>query len=151
MAKSPKATDIDADAVRKLAELLEETGLTEIEYSHDGWALRVSKGATAVAAQVPAAPLPVAATPDAGAGGDQGVPQGAVTSPMVGVAYTSPDPDSPPFVTEGETVKEGQTLLLVEAMKVFNQITAPRAGTVKKILVSSGTPVEFGEPLLILE
>ena len=149
MAKSPKATDIDADAVRKLAELLEETGLTEIEYSHDGWALRVSKGATAVAAQVPAAPLP-AAIADAGTG-EQGVPQGAVTSPMVGVAYTSPDPDSPAFVTEGETVKEGQTLLLVEAMKVFNQITAPRAGTVKKILVESGTPVEFGEPLLILE
>ena len=148
MAKSPKASDIDADAVRKLADLLNETGLTEIEYTYEDWSLRVSKGATAVAATVPAAAAPAAA--DSGAA-DQGVPAGAVTSPMVGVAYTSPDPDSPPFVTEGETVKEGQTLLLVEAMKVFNQITAPRAGTVKKILVSSGTPVEFGEPLLILE
>jgi acetyl-CoA carboxylase biotin carboxyl carrier protein len=149
MAKSPKATDIDADAVRKLAELLEETGLTEIEYTHDDWSLRVSKGATAVAA---AAPVPVAApAPAADAGGDQGVPAGAVTSPMVGVVYTSPDPDSPPFVKEGDSVKEGDTLMLVEAMKVFNQITAPRAGTVKKILVEGGTPVEFGEPLLILE
>lgn len=150
MAKSPKATDIDADAVRKLAELLEETGLTEIEYTHDDWSLRVSKGATAVAAT---APVPVAAAPATAAdgGGEQAIPQGAVTSPMVGVVYTSPDPDSPAFVSEGETVKEGQTLLLVEAMKVFNQITAPRAGTVKKILVESGTPVEFGEPLLILE
>jgi acetyl-CoA carboxylase biotin carboxyl carrier protein len=140
MAKSPKATDIDADAVRKLAELLEETGLTEIEYSHDGWALRVSKGATAVAAQVPASPLPAAAASDAGSG-DQGVPQGAITSPMVGVAYTSPDPDSPAFVKEGDAVKEGDTLLLVEAMKVFNQITAPRAGTVKKILVEAARPL----------
>jgi len=70
---------------------------------------------------------------------------------MVGVVYTSPDPDSPAFVKEGDVVKEGQTLLLIEAMKVFNQIAAPRAGTVKKILVTSGTPVEFGEPLLILE
>ncbi len=150
MAKSPKASDIDADAVRKLADLLNETGLTEIEYTYEDWSLRVSKGATAVAATVPAAAAPAPAA-DSGAAADQGVPAGAVTSPMVGVAYTSPDPDSPAFVTEGETVKEGQTLLLVEAMKVFNQITAPRAGTVKKILVSSGTPVEFGEPLLILE
>lgn len=146
MARSPKATDIDADAVRKLASLLEETGLTEIEYTHDDWSLRVSKGATAVAA-TPVAVAPAADAPAA----EQGVPAGAVTSPMVGVVYTSPDPDSPNFVKEGDVVKEGDTLLLVEAMKVFNQITAPRAGTVKKVLVTSGTPVEFGEPLLILE
>ncbi|PIW28381.1 MAG: acetyl-CoA carboxylase biotin carboxyl carrier protein subunit [Rhodospirillales bacterium CG15_BIG_FIL_POST_REV_8_21_14_020_66_15] len=146
MAKSPKATDIDADAVRKLADLLNETGLTEIEYTHDDWSLRVSKGAVAVAAASPAAvPAPAAAA------ADHGPPAGAVTSPMVGVVYTSPDPDSPAFVKEGDVVKEGQTLLLIEAMKVFNQIAAPRAGTVKKILVTSGTPVEFGEPLLILE
>ena len=146
MARSPKATDIDADAVRKLADLLHETGLTEIEYTHDDWSLRVSKGATAVAAT----PVAIAAAVDAPAA-EQGVPAGAITSPMVGVVYTSPDPESADFVKEGDAVKEGDTLLLVEAMKVFNQITAPRAGTVKRILVTSGTPVEFGEPLLILE
>ncbi len=146
MARSPKATDIDADAVRKLADLLHETGLTEIEYTHDDWSLRVSKGATAMAA-TPMAIAPAAETPAA----EQGMPAGAITSPMVGVVYTSPDPESADFIKEGDTVKEGDTLLLVEAMKVFNQITAPRAGTVKRILVTSGTPVEFGEPLLILE
>lgn len=147
MAKSPKALDIDADAVRKLAALLEETGLTEIEYDNDDWSIRVSRGGgTAVIAQAPGA---VPATSE----GSTDVPDmaGAVVSPMVGVAYLSPDPESANFVNEGDTVKEGQTLALIEAMKVFNQITAPRAGTIKKILVSSGTPVEFGEPLMILE
>lgn len=150
MAKAPKATDIDADAVRKLADLLNETGLTEIEYSHEGWSLRVSKGGGTVVAAAPvahAAATPAAA-PEAVGGG---VPEGAVTSPMVGIVYRSPDPESPEFVKEGDTVKAGQIMLLIEAMKVFNQITAPRAGRVKKILVTSGTPVEFGEPLLILE
>ncbi len=150
MARSPKASDIDAEAIRKLAGLLDETGLTEIEYGNDGWSLRVSKGAVA-AATVSAAPASPPPAPTAEPEPDARDLAGAVTSPMVGVAYLAPDPDSPDFVSVGDQVKEGQTLALIEAMKVFNQINAPRAGTVKKILVDSGTPVEFGEPLMIIE
>lgn len=151
MAKSPKASDINTDAVRKLADLLNETGLTEIEYETDDWSIRVAKGGGTAVVQ---SPIAVHAAPAAGT--PSPAPEaidlaGAVTSPMVGVVYLSPDPDSPNFVSEGDDVKEGQTLALVEAMKVFNQINAPRAGKVKKVLVTSGTPVEFGEPMFVLE
>lgn len=160
--KTPeKNQGIDMELVRQLAELLEETGLSEIEYGQDEWHVRVSRGGSAtavqVAAPVSAPPLPVAASAApteaaAGAGGeDPASHPGAVCSPMVGVVYTSSDPDSPPFVKVGDQVSEGDTLLLVEAMKVFNPIRAPKSGKVTRILISNGAPVEFGEALLIVE
>ncbi len=152
MAKTPKQ-DIDEDLVRQLTRLLEETGLNEIEYGRDGWHVRVVRGGqvarTPAAADAPApAAAPAAAPKAAAADADLA---NAVTSPMVGVVYTAAEPGTPPFVKAGDEVAEGDTLLLIEAMKVFNPITAPRAGRVKRILVTDGTPVEFGEPLLILE
>ena len=156
MAKNPK-TDINEDLVRKLAALLDETGLTEIEYGVEGVNIRVSKAANyAVSAPLaPAAPASVSpaasAQPSDEAVTDTASHPGAVKAPMVGVVYTSSDPDSPDFIKVGDTISEGQTLLLIEAMKVFNSITAPKAGRVTQILVSSGSPVEFGEPLVIIE
>jgi len=133
---------------------LTETGLTEIEVAENDNRIRVVRGAAPVVqAQIPvAAPVAtvVAAAP-AAAVADPAKHPGAVPSPMVGVAYLAPDPASPPFVTEGQAVAAGQTLLLIEAMKTFNQIKAPRGGTLKAILVASGDPVEFGEPLVIIE
>lgn len=160
MAKSPKDTDIEADLVRKLAGLLDETGLTEIEFgSETGWSIRVAKGGTAqpfVAAPTTAAApatASVAATDPNGSPAPVDIANhpGVVKSPMVGVVYLSPDPDSPPFVNVGDKVAKGDTLLLIEAMKTFNPITAPIAGTVTQILVETGTAVEFGEPLLVIE
>jgi len=154
MAKSPKP-QIDEDLIRKLAELLDETGLTEIEYGSGDTKVRVAKNnmasvGTVVAQQPTAAPESqlTSATPEPAAAADH---PGTVTSPMVGVVYTSPDPSTPAFVKVGDEVSEGQTLLLIEAMKVFNPITAPSAGKVTKILISNGSPVEFGEPLIIIE
>jgi acetyl-CoA carboxylase biotin carboxyl carrier protein len=144
MAKS----EIDSDMVRQLAELLDETGLTEIEYGKADWKIRVAKGGTVVQATAPAAAAaPVA---EAAAAPDPTHP-GTVTSPMVGVAYLTPDPDSPDFVSVGDTVSIGQTLMLIEAMKVFNPINSTKAGKVTRIFVDSGSPVEFGEPLMIIE
>jgi acetyl-CoA carboxylase biotin carboxyl carrier protein len=141
-----KRAGIDADAVRELTELLKETGLTEIEIEHDGARIRVSRAAGA-AAPVAAAPAPAsAATPAA----PTGPVAGAVTSPMVGTAYLSPEPDKPPFVKLGQQVKEGDTLFIVEAMKTMNAIPAPRSGTVKEICIENGQPVEFGQTLLVL-
>ena len=153
------SSDIDADLVRKLARLLEETGLSEIEFGKEDWHIRVAKGASvsAVAPGAPAAAPDVvttqldgaaAAIADAAALASH---PGAVTSPMVGVAHRSKDAGSAPFVTEGDAVREGDTLLLIEAMKVFNPIHAPRSGKVVRILVENGTPVEFGETLLVIE
>ena len=147
--------DIDSDLVRKLADLLNETGLAEIEYEDNGKRLRVAMpgvGAvtTAVAAPaVAAAPAPSAAP--AKAGGDAASHLGAVTSPMVGTVYLAQAPEDPPFVKAGDIVREGQTILLIEAMKTFNEVKAPRAGTVQSIAVASGQPVEFGEVLAIIE
>lgn len=141
--------EIDEDLVRQLTKLLEETGLNEIEYGRDGWHIRVVKGGATVvssASAAPAAPAPQSDQPASAA--DHA---GVITSPMVGVVFTSSDPDAPPFVKIGDTVTEGQTLLLIEAMKVFNPITASRSGTVTEILITNGAPVEFGEPLLILD
>ena len=150
-----KKIDVDDDLIRKLAGLMDDTGLTEIEIGQDDFTVRVSRGGGAVAAM--AAPAPVAAAP-APAAADSGTGQashadhpGVVTSPMVGVAYTAAEPGAAPFVNVGDSVSEGQVVMLVEAMKVFNQIKAPKGGTVKNILVESGSPVEFGEPLLIIE
>lgn len=147
---------VDADAIRALAEILTDTGLTEIEIAEKDNRIRVVRAAAPVAHAVPA-PAPVAApqaapaAPAAAPAGDLSKHPGAVTSPMVGVAYLAPDPSSPPFVTEGQQVTAGQTLLLIEAMKTFNQIKAPRAGTLSKVLIESGEPVEFGEALVIIE
>ncbi|GFE93699.1 MULTISPECIES: acetyl-CoA carboxylase biotin carboxyl carrier protein [Acetobacter] len=150
---------VDADAIRALAEILTDTGLTEIEVSEKDSRIRVARAPATVQAVAPAAvaaapaPAPVAApaAPVAAAPADLSRHPGAVNSPMVGVAYLTPDPSSPPFVSEGQIVSAGQTLLLIEAMKTFNQIKAPKAGTVKTLLVTSGDPVEFGQPLAIIE
>jgi acetyl-CoA carboxylase biotin carboxyl carrier protein len=155
---SPKSTDddsqgVDADLVRKLAELLEETGLSEIEYGRDDWHIRVSRGGTSIALQTsaPAASLSAVVADGDGSANDLSLHPGAICSPMVGVVYTSSDPDTPPFVKVGDQVDAGDTVLLVEAMKVFNPIRAPKAGNVTKILVNNGSPIEYGEPLLIIE
>ena len=148
MAKNLK-TDIDEELVRKLAALMDETGLTEIEYGIEGINIRVSKAANyAVAAPALTSAAPVATEI---AEVDAASHPGVVKSPMVGVVYTSSDPDSPAFVKVGDTVSEGKTLLLIEAMKVFNPILAPKAGRISQILISGGSPVEFGEPLVIIE
>jgi acetyl-CoA carboxylase biotin carboxyl carrier protein len=140
---------IDTEAIRTLSALLAETGLTEIEIEQNGARIRVARaGAMATIASQPAAAAaaPVAAAPAPSSG-----PQaGAVASPMVGTAYVASEPGKPPFVTVGQQVKEGDTLLIVEAMKTMNPIPAPRSGTVKEICVENGTPVEFGQTLLVL-
>ena len=146
--------DIDGDLVRKLAGLLDETGLTEIEFAEGEKRIRVTKGGTAPAfyTQAPAgaAAAPAAATSAPAALGVSSHP-GALTSPMVGTAYVSSEPGGPPFVRVGDTVKAGQTVLIIEAMKVMNPIKAPKAGTVSQVLVGDAQPVEFGEVLMTIE
>jgi acetyl-CoA carboxylase biotin carboxyl carrier protein len=140
---------VDGELVRALAALLEETGLTEIEYAVGERRIRVVRGAPA---QAVAVPLPVAAaTVPATAAAPAATPAGAVKAPMVGTAYLAPSPEAPPFVKLGDSVREGQPLLIIEAMKVMNQIPAPRAGKVVQILVADGAPVEYGQPLIVLE
>jgi len=152
----PKTPPIDHDAIRDLAKLLDETGLTEIEVQRDGVLIRVARNLNAygprarspegsvgavpamVAAQV-AAPIEPAQHP------------GLVASPMVGTAYRGPAPGERPFVDVGSQVKIGETLIIIEAMKTMNQIPAPRSGTVTQILVEDGQPLEYGEPLMIIE
>ncbi len=144
--------EIDEELVRHLTRLLEENNLTEIEYGRDGWHIKVGRGGGVTVSESRRGNLEPEGAPGAA---EDAAPDidiaNAVTSPMVGVVFTSADPDSPPFVKPGDEVTEGQTLLLIEAMKVFNPITAPKSGRVTEILVASGAPVEFGEPLLILE
>ncbi|MAF96861.1 MAG: acetyl-CoA carboxylase biotin carboxyl carrier protein subunit [Rhodospirillaceae bacterium] len=149
MAKSPK-NEIDEELVKNLTRLLEENNLTEIEYGRDGWHIRVGRGGGVTVSESRRGNLEPDAAPGPEASSAAGSPN-AVTSPMVGVVFFGPDPDSPPFVKPGDEVAEGQTLLLIEAMKVFNPITAPKSGRVTEILVANGAPVEFGELLLILE
>ena len=147
---------IDDALIRKLAELLDETGLTEIEFAEGDKRLRVAKtvnqtvtASTPSVVQVAAeAPQTAATGAEAPAGG--GTPDGAVTSPMVGTVYLAPEPGAPNFVKVGDSVSEGQTLLIVEAMKVMNPIRAQRSGTVKQILVDDAQPVEFGEVLMVV-
>jgi acetyl-CoA carboxylase biotin carboxyl carrier protein len=145
----------EPEALRALAELLNSTGLSEIELEEGGRKLRLARTIASVGVALPAAPIPVlpqAVVAEAGGNSaDLARHPGAVKSPMVGVAYLSAEPDAPPYVTVGQAVEAGQTLLLIEAMKTFNQIKAPRAGVVKRILVASGTPVEYDEALLIIE
>ena len=152
----PSGMAIDGKLVRELAELLGETGLSEIEVEDGDRKIRVSRAVTAaapvaVAAPVAAAPLaaaaPVAAAPVATAAEDHA---NAVKSPMVGTAYLAAEPGAAPFVSVGQAVKAGDTLLIVEAMKVMSAITAPVAGTVKAILVENAQPVEFDQPLVVV-
>ena len=141
----------DPDAIRALAAVLAETGLSEIEIAEKDSRIRVVRAGVSSAvtvAPIAAAPLPL---PAVAPPRDEASHPGAVTSPMVGVAYLSPEPGTPPFVTVGQTVSAGETLLLIEAMKTFNQIKAPKAGTVVRILIANSTPVEYGEVLMILE
>jgi len=146
---------IDPDAIRALAAVLSETGLSEIEIAEKDSRIRVVRAtahANGVAAPAPQpTPAPVPAAPQAAAEPDIASHPGAVTSPMVGVVYLSPEPGAPPFVTLGAAVTAGQTVLLIEAMKTFNQIRAPKSGTVARVLVGNGVPVEYGEVLMILE
>jgi len=140
-------THIDADAVRELAALLKETGLTEIEIEHNDARIRVSRAASAAPVAAPAAPSTASAPTQAPASGPVA---GAVPSPMVGTVFAAAEPGKPPFVKVGSQVKEGDTLFIVEAMKTMNAITSPRSGTVKEICVENGQPVEFGQTLLVL-
>ena len=148
---------VDGDLIRDLAKLLEETALSEIEIEDDDFRVRVARHAAAATVySAPAAPAqpaaPAATSAPAPAQTESGAQHpGAVKSPMVGTAYMSPKPGDPPYVREGDQVSEGQTLLIIEAMKTMNPIPSPRAGTVKSILVDNEQPVEFGEPLLIIE
>ena len=152
---SESSSAVDKDLIRELSALLEETGLSEIEIEQSGLRVRVARGGhvitTAPTAAAPATPMVAPAGIKSAAAPDPAKHPGVVASPMVGTAYLSPEPGARPFVDIGSKVKAGQTLLIIEAMKTMNQIPAPRAGTVKQILIEDGRPVEFGEPLMIIE
>jgi acetyl-CoA carboxylase biotin carboxyl carrier protein len=162
--ETAKPATAEGQMIRELAELLNATGLTEIEIEKSGLKIRVAKKIS-VAHTVPQTFMPVAAGPisaqtqvgaapsDAkvAASGDLAKHPGAVKSPMVGTAYRSPEPGAAPFCDVGSKVNQGDTLLIIEAMKTMNQIPAPKAGTVKAILVENAQPVEYGEPLIIIE
>ena len=167
MAKAPNKDGVDNTAlVRALADILDDAGLAELEYETTDLSVRLSR-VTGAAAPVAAVAAPVAAAapaaaPAGSAAGsaaatassapaDAASHPGAVTSPMVGTAYVAPEPDAPSFIEVGDNVKKGQTILIVEAMKVMNPITAPADGTVKQIMVTNGQPVEFGEVLVVIE
>jgi acetyl-CoA carboxylase biotin carboxyl carrier protein len=155
-----KDLQFDPATIRELAQILRESDLTEIELVDNDMRVKLVRQVTVAAMAMPVAAAhahagpavtalaPAPAAPAAEIDADH---PGAVNSPMVGVAYLSAEPTAAPFVTLGSKVTQGQTLLLIEAMKTYNQIKAPRAGTVTRILVESGTPVEFGEPLMIVE
>jgi acetyl-CoA carboxylase biotin carboxyl carrier protein len=145
-----KDLPVDRDLVRTLAALLQETGLTEIEYAIGDRRIRVVRGTPAAApvslTVAGAAPVPAAASATVAK-----ELAGAIKAPMVGTAYLQPQPDAAPFIKLGDSVREGQTLLIIEAMKVMNQIPSPRSGRVAQILVEDGAPVEYGQPLVVLE
>jgi acetyl-CoA carboxylase biotin carboxyl carrier protein len=156
-----KKTGIDQALIRDLANILKDTDLTEIEVEQDDLRIRVSRMGPAQTVQAYAPPMMQAVAPAAqpvAASAAQATASAApvvsgftLTSPMVGTCYHSPAPGSPAFVEVGQTVKEGQTVLIIEAMKTMNQIPAPRSGKVTQIMVSDASPVEFGEPLLVIE
>jgi acetyl-CoA carboxylase biotin carboxyl carrier protein len=154
---SAKSKSDDSALIRELALLLDETNLTEIEIQRAGLRVRVARNMSVAAtvpgpvqyAAAPAVAIAAAAAPAAGA--DVSKHLGAVPSPMVGTAYWASEPGAKPFIEVGSKVSVGQTLLIIEAMKTMNQIPSPRAGTVTQILVEDGQPVEFGEPLVIIE
>ncbi|HBQ32870.1 MAG TPA: acetyl-CoA carboxylase biotin carboxyl carrier protein [Ochrobactrum anthropi] len=153
---SSKNSVIDKETIRDLADILNETDLTDIEVEHGDLRIRVSRKVTVQAAATvmpAAAPVAVAAAPAAAAAEPTkaDLSKNAVPSPMVGTAYLAPAPGARNFIEIGAQVKEGQTLLIIEDMKTMNQIPAPRAGTVKAILIEDAQPVEFGEPLVVIE
>ncbi len=151
---STKKTDVDQQLIRDLAGILNDTNLSEIEVELGDLKVRVARHAAPV--QTYAAPLPVAAAaPAAPAAAPAAAPvdisKNAVPSPMVGTAYLAPSPDAKPFIEVGQSVREGQTLVIIEAMKTMNQIPSPRAGTVTAILIEDAQPVEYGMPLVVIE
>ncbi len=152
-----KKQGIDQVLIRDLANILNETDLTEIEIEQDDLRIRVSRAGTPQYVQAPVAPAFAAAQPAAAAAPAAAAPvdarnnKNAVTAPMVGTAYLSPAPGSRPFVEVGAMVKEGQTILIIEAMKTMNQIPAPRSGKVTEILIDDAAPVEYGEPMIVIE
>lgn len=153
---SDKVTaSINSQAVRNLADLLNETGLTEIEYEAHGCRIRVGKMATIAAGHsisAPHSPAPVNhSAPTESPLTDFAAHPGAITAPMVGTAYLCPKPDTPPFVKVGDSIQKDDTLMIIEAMKVMNPIRAPKAGTVSKILIENAVPVEYGQPLFVIE
>lgn len=148
--------EMDTEFVRKLADILKETHLGEIELADGDRRIRVARPAVTVAAAPMSLAAPLAPTADPAssakpAAGDLGGHPGVVKSPMVGTAYLSPEPGKPAFVSLGDKVAAGQTLLIIEAIKTFNPIKAPKAGTVSQVLIENAQPVEFGEPLMIVE
>jgi len=155
MAKSPKTSLVDHKLIHELTKLLDETGLTEIEIEQNGQRVRVARSAVAAAApaavRVVSQPALQPVAESVAAPFDPAKHPGVVISPMVGTAYVAAEPGAKPFIEVGTTVKVGETLLIIEAMKTMNQIPAPRAGTVIQILFEDGQPVEFGEPLVIIE
>jgi acetyl-CoA carboxylase biotin carboxyl carrier protein len=159
MTKEPKGSsnssdEIKSELVRQLATVLDETDLSEIEYDTGTLRIRVARQISQTSIAVPAAAAPQSAQTPADSAervSDPSVHPGAVKAPMVGVAYLSSEPDTPPFAKPGDKVTEGQTLLLIEAMKTFNPVPAPKAGTVTAILVTDGQPVEFDQPLAVIE
>ena len=157
MAASSKSASARSETklVQELADILDKSGLAELEYETDAVAIRLSRvtGVAPVVAPAPvvAAPAAAPAPADPTAVANPADHQGAVTSPMVGTVYTAPEPGAADFISEGDMVKAGQTLFIVEAMKVMNPITAPSAGKVTKILVQNAQPIEFGEALAIIE
>ena len=145
---------LDTDLIRELATLLDETGLTEIEIELEGRRFRVARSVNVTAAPVAAAPVVAPVQSDSkrnASSEDAGVHPDALTSPMVGTAYRSPEPGAAMFVEVGSTVTSGQTLLIIEAMKTMNHIPSPKSGKVTAILVEDGQPVEYGEPLIVIE
>jgi len=161
--KTSTAASSGSAFVQELADILESAGLVELEYETEEVSIRLSRASSVAApvmtaapvaapAAAPAAPAAPAASPaPSDAPVDAANHPGAVTSPMVGTAYLAPEPGASDFVKEGDSVKEGQTLLIIEAMKVMNPITAPKAGVVKSIIISNAQPVEYGEALVIIE
>lgn len=152
-----KAADYDSKLIGEIARIMSDTGLTEVELTRGDCSLRLSKQMNVVTAVAPAvaqaAPVAAAAPAAAEAPAAENMADhpGAVASPMVGTVYLAPSPGADIFVSTGSRVKEGDTLMIIEAMKVMNPIPAPRGGTIKAILVSDGQPVEFGDPLIIIE
>ncbi|MBT3373577.1 MAG: acetyl-CoA carboxylase biotin carboxyl carrier protein [Rhodospirillaceae bacterium] len=152
-------TEVDKDLIRELAALMEETGLSEIEIENDDDRMRLVRAGTAPAATVAipaaaaaaAAPTPAAAAAPAAGEGDLSGHPGAVVSPIVGTAYNAPSPDDAPFVQIGDKVTAGQTILVIEAMKTFNEIPSPHGGTVRQILFENASPIEYGDVLMIID
>ncbi|MEO3385722.1 acetyl-CoA carboxylase biotin carboxyl carrier protein [Mesorhizobium sp. CAU 1741] len=156
---SIKKTVVDQQLIRDLATILDETNLTEIEVEQDELRIRVSRTPAAIQGYAAPAAAPASSAPAAAAGAASAssspapadVSKNAVPSPMVGTAYMSPAPGARPFIEIGQNIKEGQTLLIIEAMKTMNQIPSPRSGTVTAILFEDAQPVEYGEPLVVIE